>query len=166
MRASLFAVVMMMFCLAACTQRNPLLVQVERCPAVAVVGDTGTLTEFAGDGRTSEDIAYQISISDVRNACAESSRVITDLEVDFTFVAGPAYDGAPVELSYFVTVMRDNLVFVSKKTYSLTLSAGNPLQTEQIRTVIPDVDQIRRYDYEVLVGMQVTPEQAVYNMQR
>ena len=154
--------------LAACN-KNPLEVTVSRCPAVAVVGDAGTLTRFEGSGRNQEDVAFTASIVQVSSACSESESVTMQVDFQLAANAGPALAGRSEAIEYFVTVMKDNSQIISKKTFKSVLvfdGKGQAVTREAVRQFIPTIEQARRYNYEVLLGFQLSPQEAVYNMER
>ncbi len=157
----------------ACS-KNPLEVVVSNCPAVAVVGDVGTITRFLGEGRTSKDVAYTASILDVSSTCREdkdkktggvSSRVVAHVAAQ----RGEAFKSDEISLTYFVAVLKDNSRIVSKEIYTTTVKFdenGDGRVREVLAQEIPSIQEARRYDYEILIGFQANPQDAVYNMQR
>lgn len=156
------------FLIAACN-RNPLEVIVSRCPAVAVVGDAGIVTRFEGRGRNTEDVAFTATILDVRSSCEEGASVVNVVDFQIGANAGPANEADRIALEYFVVVLRDNNQVVSKRVYPVELQfsdLGVARVRERVEQVIPTIEQVRRYDYEVLIGFQTDPEDIVFNMQR
>ena len=163
-----FIVLFALLALAACN-RNPLEVVVSRCPAVAVIGDLGTFTKFEGTQRTSEDVAYTASIFEVISDCTERSSVAGELEFQISAQAGPALANEVEQISYFIAVLRDNSQIVSKKQFEITLyfdENGHASARETLTQFIPTIEQTRRYNYEVLLGFQLDPNDVVYNLQR
>lgn len=159
----------LVFFLAACGNKNPLEVTVSRCPAVAVVGDAGTLTRFKGDGRNVEDVAFTASIMDVRLTCEEADDVNSRVTFSVGAKAGEAFNGGSVTLPYFIVVLKDNSQIVTKRVFDVTLrfdNNGHAMSNEVIAQHIPTIEQARRYNYEVLVGFQLSAQDAVYNMER
>ncbi|MFC4347462.1 hypothetical protein ACFO5Q_06350 [Kordiimonas lipolytica] len=159
----------LLFLLAACGNRNPLEVTVSRCPAIAVVGDAGTLTRFEGEGRNIEDVAFTASIMDVRLTCEEAEDVTSDVSFSVAATRGDAFRGGSVTLPYFVVVLKDNSQIITKKIYDVTLnfdSNGRASSREVLEQHIPTIEQARRYNYEVLVGFQLTAQDAIFNMER
>lgn len=155
--------------LAACGNRNPLEVTVSRCPAIAIVGDAGTVTRFDGEGRNVADMAFTASIMDARLTCEEADDVQSLVTFDIGAQRGDAFRGGPVALQYFVVVLKDNSQIVSKRVFDVSLSFdqnGAAYSREVISQHIPTIEQARRYNYEVLLGFQLTAQEAVYNMER
>lgn len=159
----------LLFVLAACGNRNPLEVTVSRCPAVAVVGDAGTLTRFDGNGRNVENVSFTASIMDVTLTCEEAEDVTSRVVFNIGAQAGTAFEGGSITIPYFVVVLKDNSQIVSKKIYDVTLrfdQDGRANSHEVLAQHIPTIEQARRYNYEVLLGFQLTAQEAVYNMER
>lgn len=155
--------------LSACT-KNPFEVTVSNCPAVAVLSHTGSLTRFEGAGRDADDVAFDATITGVQVDCDEGRDI--ELEVSFAIVArkGPAMSEGSVTIPYFVVLMRDNNLITAKKIYesTLTFRPGSD-RAGVLETFIQrfeDVAIARRYDYEVLIGFQLTPDEVIYNVLR
>ena len=154
--------------LAACNS-NPLEVIISRCPAVAVVGDAGTITRFKGDGREQEDITLTATIANITTQCNESDDVNARVTFDVLARTGPSFTGDSVTLEYFVAVLKDNSQLISKKRYTTTLyfdRAGNADSRQVIEAYVPTIEQARRYNYEVLLGFQATPDEVYFNLIR
>ncbi|RMD89557.1 MAG: hypothetical protein D6807_03490 [Alphaproteobacteria bacterium] len=151
--------------------KNPFEVTVERCPAVAVVGGTGSLTRFRGTERNAEDILYEATITGTRLQCNQGDDVVSDVAFEIVAQRGPALRGeADVALPYFVAVLRDNSEIVAKDVYLARLhfsaDAERAGTREIVRQRLPTIEQARRYDYEILLGFQLDPEDVTYNLLR
>lgn len=154
--------------LASCAS-NPLEVTISRCPAVAVVGDTGTLTRFNGDGRTDEDVIYTASISDIAVSCEEGDSVTSAIGFYVSAHSDGRLVNQVITLPYFVAVMKDNSEIVTKRIYDVTLDFdqnGYAVSREVLNQLIPTIDQARRYNYELLIGFQLSADDVAYNMER
>ncbi len=164
-----FLILMLGLLVLASCNRNPLEVIVSRCPAVAVVGDLGTFTKFEGSGRTNEDVAFTASILEVRSDCSEGSSVSAETVFQISAQAGPALGERVVSLPYFVAVLKDNSQIVSKKIFQTALvfdQDGYAINREVVTQFIPTIEQTRRYNYEVLLGFQLDPNDVVFNLRR
>lgn len=156
---------------AACGRGNPLEVTVSNCPALSVLGDAGTVTRFAGEGRDVGDVTYTATISSAVLNCTEHEDGV-DATVDFDVVArsGEALATRSVDLEYFIVVMKDNSQIVTKEIYDVTLdfdsSTDSAVSHQVIATNIPTLEQAKRYDYEILIGFQLTNDEAAYNIAR
>lgn len=155
--------------LGACN-KNPLQVTLSRCPAVAVVANTGSLTQFTGEGRDIEDIALTAHMTHLRNDCDQTDEVNSLISFDVVATRGPAAAQDSFSLPYYVIVLQDNHRIISKKVFEATVDfdpgADRAGVREVVRQYLPDVNRARRYDYEVLIGFHLTPEDAAYNALR
>ncbi|GAK33947.1 hypothetical protein JCM17846_15470 [Iodidimonas nitroreducens] len=159
--------------LAACgANQNPLEVTIQRCPALAVVGGTGSFVRFMGDEKNAADIAYEASITNLQLKCDQDDDVISDVHFDLAAVRGPALPATgEISLQWFVAVVRDNSIIVAKDIYETRLSFESADQqrvvvTERLRQELPDIERARRYNYEILIGFQLDPEDVRYNLLR
>lgn len=158
----------LVFLLAACS-KNPFEVQVSRCLAAAVVGDLGTWTRFAGEGTTTGDVEFTASIMDVESRCEEASDVRSEVAFFIGAQSGPALASQVVTVPYFVAVLKDNSQIVSKRVFNVTLQfdeSGYAYSRQVVGQHIPTIEQARRYNYELLLGFQMDPQAAIYNMER
>ena len=160
--------------LAGCSSeanKNPLEVTIERCPALAIVGGTGSLIRFRDKGRDADDVLYEATMTGTRLKCHQGDDVVSDVSFEIVVQRGPALRGeADVALPYFVAVLRDNSEIVAKDVYMARIhfaaDAERAGSRELIRQRLPTIDQARRYDYEILIGFQLNPEDVTYNLLR
>lgn len=170
MSAKILGLVCLSAALAACST-NPLEVVISRCPAVAVIGDISTWTEFkpGATTKTSDDLAYTATISEIDGGCTESDDVVS--AVDFSIYARK-YDGygeTTVSLPYFVAIVKDNNSVISKKNFTATITFdqdGLGESRNQVLVDIPTIEQSRTYRYEILLGFDVEPTDIYYNLAR
>lgn len=155
--------------LSACSQ-NPFLVTTSNCPAVAVLSNTGYLTRFEGEGRDADDVAFDATITGVQVDCDEGRDVLVELNFAIVARKGPAMREGSVTLPYFVVLMRDNNLITAKKIYESTLIFRAGSDRAGVRETIiqrfEDVAIPRRYDYEIMIGFQLTPDEVIYNVLR
>jgi len=158
--------------LAGCAaDRNPLQVTAQRCPAFAVLGGTGSLTQFAGEERETSDVFVEATIADLSLECDQGDDVVSSIAFNVVGTRGPAMQGeSEVSLPFFVAVLRDNSVVVAKKIYETRLRFGPEDQRastrEDLRQYLPTIEQARRYNYEILVGFQLSQDELSYNLLR
>ena len=153
----------------ACSS-NPFMVTTSNCPAVAVLANSGTLTRFAGAERNADDVAFNASITGINTKCDEGKDVTLDMTFAIVASRGPAFQGGTVRVPYFVALMRDNHLITAKKIYEaeLTFSEGSDRAAvrEHVIQHFEDVAIARRYDYELIIGFQLTPDEITYNVLR
>lgn len=154
--------------LAACAS-NPLEVTISRCPAVAIVGDTGTLTRFEGEGRNTDDVLFTASISDVSVSCNEDDDVTSAIGFYVSAQSERQVSNEVITLPYFVVVLKDNSEVVTKRVFDVTLrfdENGYAVSREVLSQYIPTIEQARRYNYELLIGFQLSVDDVAFNMER
>jgi hypothetical protein len=145
------------------------------CPRVAVLSEAGSLTRFApGPGRDILDIDFQAEIGDLITSCEYppakgNRRVVVEMAPVFVVSRGAANGDRKATFTYFVSVVRNEQI-LSKQPYDITTGfPGNRSRViaaddDPLITVdIPLAYQAAEYEYEVLVGFQLTPEQLEYN---
>lgn len=158
--------------LAGCnSNKNPLEVTIQRCPAVAVVGGTGSFTRFVGEEKNASDVAYEATISNLSLDCDQDRDVTSDVDFTITAVRGPALpESGDISMTWFVAVVRDNSEIIAKEIYETRLrfqpGQQRAISRETIRQTLPDIDLARRYDYEILVGFQLSSDDITYNLLR
>ena len=162
----------MAFLIAGCDQKNPFLITVSNCPAVAVVSYTGTVTKFNGVGRNAGDVIYNATMTDLRVDCEEDDDSGIYQRVSFAIIAskGPAYSNQEIALPYFALLLRDNSLITNKRIFSAEFrfdpGSDRFVLRQAILQTLPDLDIARRYDYELLVGFHLTPDEIAYNALR
>ena len=81
-----------------------------------------------------------------------------------------AFDGQSHVLSYYVVVLRDNHMITHKKVYTTRINFKPGSNTagvhETLVQTFNDFEEARRYDYEVLIGFEVTAEELRFNVVR
>lgn len=163
------AVMLLAFTVASC-QKNPFEVTESNCPAVSVVSNVGSMTRFVGAGRNAEDVAFNASITGINVNCAQGEGV--DMEISFAIVArrGPAMAENSVTLPYFIILMRDNHLITVKQLHEANLRFAEGADRAAVRETVvqrfEDAAPARRYDYELLIGFQLTPDEVIYNALR
>ena len=154
--------------LVACNT-NPLEVTISRCPAVAIVGDTGTITRFDGDGRTADNVMFTATISDVDVSCNEGDSVSSAVSLYIAAESDGKIVNDTVTMPYFVAILKDNSEIVTKRIFDVTLqfdSNGYAVSREVLSQYIPTIEQARRYNYEFLIGFQLSVDDVAFNMER
>ena len=156
--------------LASCSRKNGPIVVVPNCAGVGIVKYMGTLTRFNNQGQTNEDVDFEAYITDLDQECSEGNTVETDISFTIRGKKGPAFSGADKTINYFVVVIRDNYLVVTKKKFTTRLHFKPGSDTasvrETIRQTFDDYNMPRRYDYEILVGFEVSPDELEFNVTR
>lgn len=163
------AILLLAFAVVSC-QKNPFQVTESNCPAVSVVSNLGSFTRFNGPGRNAKDVAFNATITGVQVDCSEGDEI--HMEVSFAIVArsGPAMSEDSATLPYFLILMRDNHLITAKKIYETTIHFDAGTNRAAVRETVmqhfDNSDPPRRYDYELLIGFQLTPDEVIYNALR
>ncbi|MEM8800236.1 MAG: hypothetical protein AAGF15_09190 [Pseudomonadota bacterium] len=154
---------------AGCARENPFFIEVNECPGVAIVENTGALTVFSGLGRDQDDISYRATLSQLSRSCKEDEELGVENEVTFSIVArkGPAAISDFITIPYFVVVSRGAEDIIAKRVNEVEIDfAGRQVAgvRETLRQNFPDLEALKANEYEVLVGFQLDNDQAIYNL--
>lgn len=148
----------------AARQRNP-----APCPNIITLTEAARLIDFDGD-QSIENVAWSAEIEDVSLACRyfADEPIEASVDLDFAFGRGPKSDSANRTYSYFVAVTRANREVIAKETFTIDVNfKGDAVKrvSESVdKIVIPRAtESIAGGNFEVIVGLVVTPEQAVFN---
>lgn len=152
--------------LAGCSTKEDTL-----CPGAAALVEASTLTGFA-PGTTPDPARslYRVFVSNVTTDCSIDRHERTaDSSVDISFVAtrAPTGDAAQYRVPYFVAV-RQGADIIAKKMFWATFAfapgeASTNFDQSIDSTVVKIANDKQPYDYQILVGIQLTREQLEYN---
>ena len=140
------------------------------CPNVLVLDDAARALEFDGE-EALENITYTAEITGVTIGCryVEDDPIDVDVTVDMAFGKGPKGAAGEKVFTYFVAVTRTDREVISKKEFAVAadFDADDNLvfaEEEIDRIVIQRKDEnVSGENFEIIVGMAVTPSQAIYN---
>jgi len=140
------------------------------CPNIVVLSDASRQVVFAGQERI-EDVAWSAEIADVSLACRYlgNNPIDASVKVNFAFGKGPKAEGRAHDFAYWVAVTRTNREVIEKREYLVPVKFDDEGAIERVeheikKIVIPRKDEnISGTNFEVVVGLVVTPEQAIYN---
>lgn len=155
--------------LVACNN-NPFVVEITDCPAVAFVKNANTVTKFADGSQRVQDVAYTVHLSDLSVDCRdEGEGVRTYISFQVNAEKGPQGQAEAVDISYFVTVLREGDQIIGKRIFDSRVNFG-PLDQgrtfERISQIIPNDVFADQYAHEVLIGIQLSEQDAAYNVRR
>lgn len=144
------------------------------CPIPAILVDTSTITIFRPG--TTPDLAnelYSVRLISAEADCVyNNSTSIVRASMDLTFKAtrAPSSEGATYTVPYFVAVHEGAKIF-AKRVYNLRFSFAPGAATATIKQA-PEQTRILiqngklPWNYQLLSGFQMTPEQIEYNQKK
>lgn len=146
----------------------------DSCPAIQIVDDLGTLSDFTDENRMIlENMITEIKIQKGKSGCelANSSATV-DMTLKFVGTLGQKARQKPSDkpfLTYpfFVAVTGPNGKIMAKEVFAISMSfepgETTRTHTEYLRQIIPIKGPEVAFQYQVLVGFQLSPEQLAYN---
>lgn len=143
------------------------------CPAAAVLAPTSTLTTFRqGSGLRGDPAGelYTISVTGVVTDCdldVENGTADARLNIDFRVTRVANGEPASYRVPYFIAVTQGDRV-LDKRIAWLDFAFAAGETSAQFRehvasTVVTLENGKKPYDYELLVGLQLTHDQREYN---
>lgn len=140
------------------------------CPNIVVLSDAARLIEFDGETRL-EDVAWTAEIESVSLACRyiKADPIDASVKINLAFGKGPKAGAEDHDFAYWVAVTRTNREVIEKKEYLVPVEFGDDdaikrVEHEIEKIVIPRKDEnTSGTNFEVVVGLVVTPQQAIYN---
>lgn len=167
----LLALFLVALVLSSCgRERRGGFVLVSNCPAVGVIEHLNAITRFKGSGQTNQNVVFDAHISDLDVTCSEGGSVTTDISFSIRGKKGPAFEGQTPDIRYYVVIIRDNYLVTNKQVYTTRLNFRPGSDTASVRErlvqTFDNFEEPRRYDYEVLIGFEVSPEELAFNVVR
>lgn len=151
---------------AACGSKTPS----RPCPPVLIPREAGTLIKFRpGPGRDATDVLYEVRIADFVGTCgfARNGAATVDIKVALDVRRGPAENTGRADFAYFAAIPRYFPAPAGKQTFPVTVAftntPGRLVAQEEIRLVLPLRPEDRTEDYEIFLGLQLTPEEIEFN---
>lgn len=146
----------------------------DSCPSIQIVDDLGSLSDFTDEHRMIlENMLAEMKIQKGKSGCelANSSATV-DMTLKFIGTLGPKARQRPSDkpfLTYpfFVAVTGPNGKIMAKEVFAVSMSfepgETTRTHTEYLRQIIPIKGPDVAFQYQVLVGFQLSPEQLAYN---
>jgi hypothetical protein len=163
-----FAAIALMALLVSSCQSGK---KLQFCPGWSSVLDAVVVTQFKpGAAADPANALYSAKISNVDGNCSfDKAGKTADTSVDITFVATrpAAGDAVTYTAPYFVAVTQATRI-VTRSARSVTFSFAPGEKTATAEEHISSIDLVtegdsKPYDYQILVGFQLTKEQLDYN---
>ena len=141
------------------------------CPGAAALVEASNLTGFsvATTDAPSEPL-YRVAVSNVTTDCsidAHERTADSSLEIHFVATRAAGAAGAEYRVPYFVA-LRQGPTIIAKKVFWATFDfaageTGVAFSENVASTVVKIANDKQPYDYQILTGLQLTPEQLEYN---
>jgi hypothetical protein len=142
------------------------------CPTMNAVSVVSSQTVFKpGAAPDPSNQLYTVEIMSVKGACSLDKKATTaesSLEISFRATRAPSGDTAQYSVPYFVAVTEGTERVVAKKLFTIDFSFAPGQSTATFSDTVASTEVTARrekktYDYQVLVGLQLTKEQLDYN---
>lgn len=130
--------------------------------------DADRLVRFVGSGRDLTDVEFEAAIQRPVLACRyDNDAVESLLTVNLVALRGPADDDRLARLSYFVAIASADQTIVAREEFPVEIAfEGNQTRvfvSEEVEPRIPLVSGETGADYQVYVGLRLTPDELGYN---
>ena len=156
--------------LAACGGDRPQFAPA--CPQTGILGDAADVTHFRSAGTDLTDMVVDGRITGLSGKCSyvDAAHLLTTLSVNLELNRGPAMAGREVDITYFVSVAKGDVI-LDKRDYTLRVEFPRNngklrLTGEQIDLNLPTPGKVAGSDYRILIGFQLTPQELAFNRRR
>ena len=140
------------------------------CPYVKILYDAARYVEFNGERQSAAAVTYSGEIEGVESRCAyESDQPIrVDLVVRFALGKGPQAPSPNKNYRWWIAVTERNKSVFYKQYFDMPtdFTSGDRTTTEQViegLTIPRAAATVSGSNFEVLVGVDVTPQMAEFN---
>lgn len=137
------------------------------CPRVGILGDAQKATQYRdGTGRDLTDVTFETELLDYNGSCKfedKQATVVISFSLQVSATRGAASAGRnDVQVPYFVALVDNQQNVISRDRFVARI----PFKEGQRRVVVADeFEQVlplqgrRTTDFEILVGLEVPPDQ-------
>ena len=141
------------------------------CPYAAVLAPVSTLTTFQPD-KTDDPAGelYTVGIVHVETKCdfdPDNGTTNSSLEIRFKAKHAPTEGAKEYRVPYFVAVALDGKILNKRDVWlRFGFPPGSPTTTftDSVASIVVNLENGKRpYDYEIVVGFQLTKDQLDYN---
>jgi hypothetical protein len=144
------------------------------CPVTAVLSDATSVTKLRpgtpAGSRDAANVVFSAEMSQAMLDCdydRENNRLTVDVEFAIRAARGPAAQGAEPQLDFFVAVVDADNNIISKTVFHSQPEMRGRTNNTYTQNVdgfpVPLAMDKRPYDYEILTGFQLTPDELAYN---
>jgi hypothetical protein len=140
------------------------------CPNIAVLPDAARQIVFDG-AEDVDNIAWSAEVTNVSLACryVGSDPIDASAEITLAFGKGPKADAQLHNFAYWVAVTRVDREVIVKKEYLIPVKFDDDESVKTVEQELKEIviprkdDQTSGTNFEIIVGLVVTPQQALYN---
>jgi hypothetical protein len=142
------------------------------CPSAAFLGGTERVTRFEpGRPAAADNVAAEVELADLVHTCkVNDRRAISTLSFSILATRRATASTGSLDVPYFVAVAdaQGNILAKNNFTARLSFPAGQASVTglEDIEETVPLTTGLRGPMFEILIGIQLTPEELDYNLAR
>jgi hypothetical protein len=143
------------------------------CPYVKVLYDAGRDVEFKDDKESLSQVAYTGEIDGVSSDCAYKGDepIQVAMNVLFALGRGPQAESAEKNYRYWIAVTDRNRSVINKEYFDLKVRFPEGKDRVYATEIIKDIQiprasaSVAGNNFEILVGFDVTPKQAEFNVE-
>ena len=162
------ATALIVLSLAGCSSDTP---KAPTCPSAAVIAPASTLTTFKPgkhDDPTGE--LYTVVIANVKTDCTldvDNGTTDSTLALRFKAKRAPTPNVAVYRVPYFVAVALDGKILAKRDIwvkFGFASGAATSVFDDEVASTVINLENGKKpYDYEIVVGLQLTHDQLEYN---
>lgn len=155
------------FALAACSSDT----KPQSCPSAAILAPAATLTAFRPDKPNDPSgELYSVGLTNVRTSCvldADNGTTDSSLELTFRSKRAASPDAAGYRIPYFVAVSLDGKILAKRNFwigFNFASGEAETQFTDSVASTVVNLENGKKpYEYELVVGLQLTHDQLEYN---
>ncbi len=138
------------------------------CPRLFTLGDAGRQIKFVGQGRDLTDVEFEAAIDNPVMACRYKDGAVESLvTLNIAAARGPADDDRRVRVTYVVIISARDRQGLWREEFDVDFEfEGNQTRMvvlEEVEPRIPLAEGETGADYEIYLGLRLTPEELRYN---
>ncbi len=171
MRRPTVLVLSLLLPLGACATPDPSVLAAS-CPGTGVLFQASSVTKLRPNGKEPSDAIFAALMGPPVLSCdydMVDNRVSVDIRFPISLKKGAA-PGGTQRLTYFVAVMDSAGNMLTKRSFDRDVDLGRndtaTLTEEVDNTEIKLAQDKKPYDYQILTGFQMTPDELAYNRAR
>jgi hypothetical protein len=149
--------------LAACSRSPPAPQLV--CPRPGIVNGVEQTAAYRPGGSGDADLRWVAVMQNIDGGCRYDDGLEVDLSVDLVVEPGPAYEGGPIDLRYFVAVAGPSGEILDKQIFTTSVTpvrgATRGGSRESFTQRYPGATPAQGGGYRIYLGFDVPVEEAL-----